>query len=282
MIHLILNIILLFAAGGLSIHFARKGKRHRAFLVLSALAIGGLGYFFALRPDFFTALLPFSWAIFYSNIYPIAVMTLIPPAIGLSKSRFQKVRVIILSLMLFGASLLPFRHYILPYAESRGTIIDENGVCRQSTADTCSAAAAVTLLRIYGIETTEAEVVRLALTKKDRGTYRLGLYRALKILAAQKPDLRVRIKKLNGRKLIKRNKPAIITVGLAKNPKTAEEKKAAALWNWQPGAVHDVVFLGADETNPAKIKIGEPEFGFERWQASSLDFLFKNAAIFLE
>jgi len=55
-------------------------------------------------------------------------------------------------------------------------------VCLQTSSDTCSAAAAVTFLGMYGIKTTEAEVARLALTKQGKGTDRLGLYRALKIL----------------------------------------------------------------------------------------------------
>ena len=78
------------------------------------------------------------------------------------------------------------------------------------------------------------------------------------------------------------SEPAIITVGLTKNPKTKAELDHARLWNWDPGAVHDVCFLGQDPDDPDKILIGEPEFGLEHWRKYSLDVLFKGVAIYFE
>jgi hypothetical protein len=58
-----------------------------------------------------------------------------------------------------------------------------NGVCRQTSKSSCSAAAAATLLNIYGIQSSESEMVDLCLTHVD-GTCTLGLYRGLKIKTA--------------------------------------------------------------------------------------------------
>lgn len=53
-------------------------------------------------------------------------------------------------------------------------------VVRQSSKSSCSAAACATALRLVGIETDEAEMAGLCLTKA-RGTFRLGIYRGLKL-----------------------------------------------------------------------------------------------------
>lgn len=60
------------------------------------------------------------------------------------------------------------------------------GVHRQTTLSTCSAAAAATLLGAAGIETTESEMADLCLTREG-GTLQLGLYRGLRLKA---PDFR--------------------------------------------------------------------------------------------
>jgi hypothetical protein len=57
-----------------------------------------------------------------------------------------------------------------------------DGVHRQSTLSTCSAAAAATLLETIGISTTETEMAALCLTR-DAGTLQLGLYRGLRLKA---------------------------------------------------------------------------------------------------
>jgi len=58
-----------------------------------------------------------------------------------------------------------------------------HGICRQTSTSSCSAAAAATLLGIYGIKTSEAEMIRCCLTHVE-GTSTLGLYRGLKLKTA--------------------------------------------------------------------------------------------------
>ncbi len=60
------------------------------------------------------------------------------------------------------------------------------GVWLQTLPESCSASAAVTLLDHYGIESSEAEMMRLSLTRR-RGTPLLGLYRGLKLKTQQSP-----------------------------------------------------------------------------------------------
>ena len=55
-----------------------------------------------------------------------------------------------------------------------------DGLCRQSSTSSCSAAAAATLLTANGIPTTEREMISACLTHID-GTSMLGLYRGLKV-----------------------------------------------------------------------------------------------------
>jgi len=281
-IHAVIYTLVVLSIFAGSVYISKKGKPYSLLLLCLSLILGLSGYFLSIRPDLFTKILPFSWAIFYSNLYPFAAALFIPVAIRRAKTRFQKARIIILCAALFVITLIPFRDYLSKPPKIYDSKMDENGVCLQTSSDTCSAASIVTLLGMYGIKTTEAEASLLALTKEGRGTDRLGIYRALKILTSHDKKFHVRIEKLTADELIRKNKPAIITVGLVENPSTPQEKEMAARFNWQPGAVHDVVFMGKDEKDPSRARIGEPQFGLERWPRTALDSLFKNIAIFPE
>jgi predicted double-glycine peptidase len=57
------------------------------------------------------------------------------------------------------------------------------GVAKQSSRTSCGPCSAVTLLKHYGIESSEREMIRLCLTDR-KGTAPLGLYRGLKIKTA--------------------------------------------------------------------------------------------------
>lgn len=159
--------------------------------------------------------------------------------------------------------------------------MDSHGICRQTSIETCGAASACTLLHLYHIEVTEPEIVSLALTKERRGTHPLGLYPALKLLTADRIDLNVRLRRMSFENLMDLNRPAIIMVGISKSPETAMEKAMVIDYNWTPGTVHNVVFLGVDENEPTRVKIGEPEYGFERWRTGELQLLFKDIAVYI-
>ncbi|MBN1903312.1 hypothetical protein JW926_18480, partial [Candidatus Sumerlaeota bacterium] len=123
----------------------------------------------------------------------------------------------------------------------------------------------MTLLRHYGIVTTEANVAGLAFTKEGKGTDRLGLFRALKILTKENPGLRVSIVKLTAEELVEKNIPALITVGVPRIPATPGEREMVQKYQWEAGVIHDVVFLGIDDKDSSRVRIGEPQFGLEKW-----------------
>ena len=62
----------------------------------------------------------------------------------------------------------------------------KRGVCLQTSQASCSAAAAATLLKAHGIDTNEAEMARLCLTR-PAGTPMHGLYRGLKLKTKDSP-----------------------------------------------------------------------------------------------
>ena len=280
--HVAAYVILVLALLILSFYLNRKNKKLRIPFLISAGAVAVLGRFFSGRTDILLGMFPFSGTVFYANFYPFAAALGAPAAFYLGQNRFQRIRIAVLCTALLILSFIPSRFIGAKTHGNGNSRFDDNGVCLQSSCDTCSAAAGATLLHHYGIETSEKEVASLALTKKNAGTDRAGLYRALKLISSERGDLKVKLQRLSARELLSLNKPALITVGLRKNPQTRMEKDLARKFNWDPGAVHDVVFLGVDEENPGKVKIGEPQFGLERWKEEALITLFKGSAIFLE
>jgi hypothetical protein len=283
LIHIIINIFLIGIFGVLGILVSRREKKFILYLFIPIiLFLGTKAYVLSRRPDIFTEFFPYTWIIFYSNLYPFAVSLFIPIAFNLGVSAFQKFRIAVLCLGLFFLSLVPYRYFFSEFARSEKNIFDEHGVSIQSSSDTCSAAAAVTFLRHYGIHTTETNVIDLAFTKMGKGTDRLGLFRALKILTKEYPELHVSIEKITAEELVKKNIPALITVGVPKIPSTPGERDMVEKYQWEAGVIHDVVFLGTDEKDPARVRIGEPQFGLEKWRIAHLKILFKEMAIYLE
>jgi hypothetical protein len=141
-------------------------------------------------------------------------------------------------------------------------------VCLQSSDATCSPAAAVTLLQLVGVETTEAEMAELCLTT-SRGTSTYGLYRGLRIKLR---GTGYTIVPFHGtaEQLREAGTPAILTVGL--RPDEAFDERYVVQWGWQPGVQHTVVlfrFLPNGQPD-----IGDPSVGRERWNDEALRVLW--------
>jgi hypothetical protein len=261
-----------------------RGKRVRWPAVIGGAVLGGAGYLLEGRPGTVAALLPPAGAVFYTNWYPWAVALAAPAAVMLGKGKFQRWRIGVLAAVLLGVALLPLKYYWKPAAQTGRAWVDENGICRQSAFETCAPAAGVTLARLHGIETDEAEMARLALTKEGQGTRTLGLYRALRTVAARKPGggARVRVRHCSVETLLAEGRAAVVVVGLPVAPRDEQERQLAELYQWSPGVMHEVVLLGVDETDPEKVKIGEPDFGLERWQRWALERLYRGTAIVID
>lgn len=160
-------------------------------------------------------------------------------------------------------------------------------VCLQTTEQTCSPAAAATLLRAYGIDTTEQEMARLCLTRApvqmlggvfshSGGTYWQGLYRGL-VLKTEASSWRVEAFgeiTLGELHQILDDGPAILTVGL---PITLRHSLYEEEWGWVPGVSHSAVVFRVEPGQ--QLRMGEPSFGAENWTEADLLTLWKGEGI---
>lgn len=252
-------------------------------------AVGALvaciGGYLMYRPDLLTRLIPSSELVYFPAAYAVGAAMMIPVFLRFTRpTGFVRLRVVTLAALMFGLSLFPYPYFWLPPAESNAHLLDERGVCLQTTLSTCSAAAAVTLLNRYGINTTEAEVSNLAETRMGAGTRLLGQYRALRLLTERtKADYDVVVGKMSVDDLLSFDQPVIITVGLPEEEQYDElELELQSRFGWQPGLLHDVVFLGVDKKNPKKVVIGEPSVGQEKWSRKHLIKLFQGYGVYLK
>lgn len=143
----------------------------------------------------------------------------------------------------------------------------DHGICLQTSKETCSPAAAATLLYVHGIRTTEQEMAGLCRTSHN-GTSMLGLYRALKIKTADTPwDVEVFHGDIN--KLRGLGGAMLISAGLKKGQIAAP--RYAGDWGWAPGVKHSVVVFDFPGT---EVEVGDPAAGRERWTLTDLQTLW--------
>ncbi len=138
----------------------------------------------------------------------------------------------------------------------------QGSICLQSTAFTCSAASAATLLRAHGIETTEQEMAQLCLTGYGRkGTSWQGLFRGLSLKTAGSP-WKVEIFETESTQLDElQARPALLVACLP------DDKKVDPFYHedggWIPGQTHAVVCL---EMRGSHLGVmGDPRVGRELW-----------------
>lgn len=143
-----------------------------------------------------------------------------------------------------------------------------DGICLQTTNETCSAAAAATLLQMHGIDSTEQEMADLCLTR--RGTNWMGLYRGLKKKTAG-TTWDVEVFTVSADQLRSLDGPSILSVGIS------QEDQASSLYQtdlgWTPGVRHSVVLLGF-VTDLVDIGEPTPDAGRERWTEGELHQLY--------
>jgi hypothetical protein len=277
--HLLLNVLVLVCLGWAAMRVCASGRA--AWIVLGfGVCLGVAAILVRRSPQLLTVVLPFRDTIFYSNLFPYAAVLLAAFAFGQSKTRAQRVRTAVLCAALVFVSLYDTVRLCSRPVRIERDEVDENGIVRQTTLDSCSAASAATLLRRHGVAVTEGQVARLALTKADRGTHPLGLYRALKSLAPSTAT--VRLQHMSARQLLKRDNPAVVAVGLTGQTSSSVVSKLVDEYSWTPGVVHDVVYLGRSAQNRGFVGIAEPDFGYEEWQIDQLEALFLGIAFTLD
>ena len=149
----------------------------------------------------------------------------------------------------------------------------KDGVCRQTSPASCSAAAAATLLRAHGIHATESEMARLCLTR-SHGTPMHGLYRGLKLKTAG-TGWRVEPFRADVESLRREARPVILSVRLDR--RDGVDPRYEQAWGWTPGVPHTVVLFGFRQGQ--KVEIGDPSVGREHWRVQDVEVLWHGEAI---
>lgn len=272
----VLLLLLAIASGTLS----RKCSAFAYAVLAASVIVSLLAQLIWVRPHLLTYALPIPDVLAFANLYPLAAAIALPAAVAIGKGRAQKIRIAVLMVILLGVSLTGTVRLFGTPVEVGETQFWPDGTCRQTSIDSCSAAAAVTLLKENSIEATEGQIARWAMTSQGRGTHPLGIYRGLKMAAtASTATVDVKYRAVPARDLLERNSPAIVNVGLIHSPETDLENRLVTEAQWQPGVVHSVVFLGRDGD---KVKIADPDFGVERWPMESFQVLYRGTALWLE
>lgn len=151
---------------------------------------------------------------------------------------------------------------------------DRLGMCVQTTRVTCSPAAAATLLRHYGIATSEQEMARLCLTR--HGTSWQGLYRGLKLKTAG-TRWEVRLVAMTADELLQpRTTPLLLSVGIGRGADV--DREFTREFGWLPGVNHSVVLLGVNGHRSATIADPAFEMCREQWDAGTLRTLWQGYA----
>jgi predicted double-glycine peptidase len=215
-------------------------------------------------------LLPFSAVIILGNWLPPGVCFLAGVAWRRMSGPAARKAVLLLPLMLLCAYQ---SHGWLPADPPPLDDRWKEGVCRQTSSASCSAAAAATLLRAHGIDAGEAEMARLCLTRPS-GTSMLGLYRGLKLKCTD-AGWEVQPFRADVDGLRRESGPVILSVRLDAGPEI--DPRYARDWGWAPGVAHTVVLFGFDADG--KPQIGDPAVGRERWSARDLRALWHGDAI---
>lgn len=280
LLHLASNLTLITLFFVLGRNLANQ-KRGNAFLILLIALTVCVAFFVGRRPDLMTWFFPTSELIYYSNLFPLAVSLAAVPAVRQANDRAHRNRIVALTSVLFAVALVPYLFFLLPEAQAGQTRIDENGVCLQTSRETCSPAAIVTLLRHYDMDVTEAEVASLALTKRGIGTRPLGQYRALKQIVEQYgPQYQVRLERLSPAEVTASSHPVLVVVGIPKKRNySATERDLIEKYAWPEGVNHSVVFLSDDPNDSRKVLIAEPSIGREKWWRPQFDALYRGYAL---
>jgi hypothetical protein len=149
----------------------------------------------------------------------------------------------------------------------------KDGVCRQTSQASCSAAAAATLLRAHGIDATEAEMARLCLTRAA-GTPMHGLYRGL-VLKTRETPWRVEVFHETIDALRTERGPVILSVRLDRGG--GVDPRYEQLWGWAPGVKHTVCFFAFRDDGTTDV--GDPAVGREHWRVEDLRVLWHGDGI---
>ncbi len=147
--------------------------------------------------------------------------------------------------------------------------------CLQTSQTSCMAAAAATVLKHYGVESSEQEMAHLCFTRK--GTNWLGLYHGI---AVKLQPVQLGPVLFDGKleQLLAHDGPQIISCGIS-DEVARKYPHYKADWGWIPGVKHAVVLLRAEDD---WLYIADPAVGLETWAMDDLRILWDGRGLRVE
>ncbi len=256
------------AIGLLSFRLASRvsGRVYTAY-VLTVVAATVLFAAFVHGRLILARLLPVANVIVLGNWIPLGAAALVGAMLGRRSIRWW--RRWLLSLCLVAVATYSLVEPMLGTAPTSGDRWTDDGVLLQSTSASCSACAAATLLRYYGIESTEAELMRLCFTGRS-GTPTLGLYRGLKLKTSRSPLAVIAFRSSPDRLLAEDRWPVLLLVHLEKGADV--DPRYESQWGWTPGLRHAVVIFG--RVGKDRLDVGDPSIGRKQWTIDDLRVLW--------
>lgn len=257
-------VVACFAAYFATTRIAREWRpRERNVLGVVVLALIVLYIVHVWDNPSLAAWLPFANLIVIGNWLPVAASVL--AALAWCDRRYSMRRRCVPVLSLTGVAGYSLLAPLLGDAPACYDRWDKHGFCVQTAPSTCGAACAATLLRMHGIDTTEAEMANLCLTRE--GTTWKGLYRGLKLMTEGTPwDVEVihggpmNIDQLPG--------PALICVGLETG--NQESRLYEQEFGLMPGRTHSVILLSIVRNDCVWVADPAPDVGKEVWTMEML------------
>jgi predicted double-glycine peptidase len=230
------------------------------------------------RPEWIAMIVSHHDAMFIGNWQLESLAIMFYGALGSRQSVWAKMRIagivaVALVALRFGNSY-HFARMSLAGPEKIG----DDFVVLQTSEDTCSAAAAATLLRLCGIEATEAEMARLCLTRRDLGTAPLGIWRGLRIKASTK-GLKTQVMRCNLDDLLKMPHPCLIALRFSPKPEAGGPLLDYIQRSSAESEGHTVVYL--QTRDDGSHEIADPAEGAIRWTNDELDALYDGVAYIL-
>jgi len=245
---------------------------------LALLVVGG-GLLLESRPEVAIRVIPTTDAVFLTNWSLAGAVVLLALLWNQARGRSARLRAALITPVALGVSLWSYAWLFRPPPAPLFGEIGWDGACLQTSVDSCSPAAAVTLLAWHDIETNEAEMADLSLTRDKHGTSPLGMYRGVAI-QARRHGLRAHVVHLDHWVMLnKLGSPAIVSVGLPRNAPPAVQAELAR-GGWQPGVRHAVVVVEIDTAND-RVLVADPAVGVEWWSTAELEQLWNHRALVL-